>query len=44
MRAFIFWVQGWYETLYIKYRQPELYKALTAPLDGKDYGEVRPPE
>lgn len=40
---FIIWLQAWYETLYIKFRQPELYRALTEPFDGDDFGEVGPP-
>lgn len=40
---FIIWVQAWYGTLYIKFRQPELYRALTEPIDPGDFGEVGPP-
>lgn len=43
MRLWV-WFQSWYETLYIKYRQPDLYRELTKPLDTSDFGEVGPPE
>lgn len=43
MRRFIIWLQAWYETLYIKFRQPELHRALTEPIDGDDFDEVGPP-
>lgn len=43
MRRCIIWLQAWYETLYIKFRQPELYRALTEPIDLADFGEVGPP-
>ena len=37
------WFRGWYATLAIKYRNPELYRELTKPLNGTDFGEVKPP-
>jgi hypothetical protein len=38
------WFAGWYLTLHIKYREPELFRILTEPLDLDDFEEVEPPE
>ena len=38
------WFAGWYETLRIKYREPELYRYLQEPIDPDDFEEVHPYE
>jgi hypothetical protein len=38
------WFCGWYLTLQIKYREPELYRYLQEPIDPEDFEEVTPYE
>jgi hypothetical protein len=38
------WFCGWYLTLQIKYREPELYRFLQEPIDPEDFEEVFPYE
>ena len=38
------WFTGWYLTLRIKYREPELYRYLQEPIEADDMEEVEPPE
>lgn len=44
MRTITDWVWGWYTTLKIRYRNPELYKVLTEEFSPDNYVEVRRPE
>jgi hypothetical protein len=37
------WTEGWYHTLYLKYRKPKLYKLLTDWTDD-DLFEVEEPK
>lgn len=42
MRRFIGWLRGWAATIDIWWNDHELYRALSQPLDGTDFGEVNP--
>jgi hypothetical protein len=43
IRRFTEWLQGWTETLGIRFSNPELYRELTQPFIPEDFVEVSDP-
>lgn len=44
MRRISGWIWGWYTTLKIRFRNPELYRLLVSEFNPDDYVEVTRPE